>query len=105
MVKFWVGKKTKKERTKMSKKITSVCFACGKVGHLAMVYRDPWKAFLCPMKPNPSHWGKTGVRLDNGHCSECDCAGFSYNNGNEFSVDGVRGYRCLECGAIKPERS
>jgi hypothetical protein len=50
-------------------------------------------------------WGKTGTRARAPHCSECDGkGGFWYGNGSEFSEDGVRGYRCLSCGAIKPEK-
>ena len=48
-------------------------------------------------------WGKTGKQLETKHCSECDGASFSYSNGHEWSIDGVRGYRCNHCGTIKPE--
>ncbi|MDO8631120.1 MAG: hypothetical protein Q7R41_11570 [Phycisphaerales bacterium] len=49
--------------------------------------------------------GKTGERTETGRCSECGWSNFHYSNGNETSVDGVRGYRCVNpvCGAIKPE--
>ena len=54
------------------------------------------------MKSKPRHWhGKTGVRLPDGHCSSCGAAGFSYRG--DYSSDGVRGYRCMTCGTIKPE--
>ena len=37
------------------------------------------------------------------HCGHCGSGSFSYRNGFEFSTDGVRGYRCNDCGNIKPE--
>jgi len=39
-----------------------------------------------------------------GKCGRCGCGGFVYSNGFETSKDGIRGYRCLGCGSIKPER-
>lgn len=48
-------------------------------------------------------WGKTGKRIESKRCSECDGNVFVYRNGIEFSEDGVRGYRCIVCGTIKPE--
>lgn len=47
--------------------------------------------------------GKTGTRLESKRCSECGGSGFTYSNGFETSVDGVRGYRCMQCETIKPE--
>ena len=47
--------------------------------------------------------GKTGTRRADKRCSDCGASGFTYNNGHEFSIDGVRGYRCMTCGTIKPE--
>jgi len=38
-----------------------------------------------------------------GRCGRCGAANFSYANGQEFAVDGTRGYRCVVCHAIKPE--
>lgn len=38
-----------------------------------------------------------------GRCGRCGGGAFAYNNGGEFSEDGVRGYRCYGCGNIKPE--
>lgn len=38
-----------------------------------------------------------------GRCGKCGHANFIYNNGHEFSASGVRGYRCVNCGSIKPE--
>lgn len=48
--------------------------------------------------------GATGKRLRNGRCSCCGGSGFVYSNGTEFSRQGVRGYRCLGCNTIKPEK-
>jgi len=56
------------------------------------------------MKRHWSWYGKTGIRRDDGRCSNCGASNFSYNNGHEISEDGVRGYRCVTCGTIKPER-
>ncbi len=54
---------------------------------------------------NRRFWhGKTGTRLSSGRCSHCNGSNFKYSNGREFSVDGVRGYRCVLCGTVKPER-
>ena len=50
-----------------------------------------------------SHRGKTGELRPDKRCSECGGSGFSYRNGSEYSEDGVRGYRCMQCGTIKPE--
>jgi hypothetical protein len=50
-------------------------------------------------------WGHTGERCGDGCCSECGSAGFEYNNGHEWSIDGIRGYRCMSCGVLKPERN
>jgi len=47
--------------------------------------------------------GKTGTRRADKRCSECGASGFVYSNGAEISVEGVRGYRCMSCGTIKPE--
>lgn len=47
--------------------------------------------------------GKLGTRRTDGRCSECGASGFAYNNGHEVSICGVRGYRCMTCGTIKPE--
>lgn len=52
----------------------------------------------------PFYRGKTSVRTEDGRCAECGWSNFEYSNGYEFSRDGVRGYRCMNCGAIKPER-
>jgi len=92
------------------KKVTNVCFACGKVGHRQQTvpfigspeYQKSGStgAYKCPLLPG---WGKTGKRLDSGRCSECGYSNFTYSNGHEISEDGVRGYRCVGCGAIKPE--
>jgi hypothetical protein len=93
----------------MSKKDVKSCMACGKAGHKHMTSKPPWSAYLCPL--NEAHrkcwWGKTGGRTADGSCSVCGNLGFSYNNGFEFSEDGVRGYRCMDphCGAIKPEET
>ena len=38
-----------------------------------------------------------------GRCGRCGGANFSYANGQEFAIDGTRGYRCVICQAIKPE--
>ncbi|MCK9377699.1 MAG: hypothetical protein M0P73_16325 [Syntrophobacterales bacterium] len=48
--------------------------------------------------------GNTVAAKANLHCGHCDGAGFSYQNGAHTSLQGVRGYRCMCCGAIKPER-
>ena len=48
--------------------------------------------------------GLTGERRTDGRCSNCGGSGFTYNNGHEWSRDGVRGYRCDTCATIKPER-
>jgi hypothetical protein len=50
------------------------------------------------------HYGRgpTGLRRDDRLCSDCGSGSFDYNNGHEWSRDGVRGYRCA-CGTIKPE--
>ena len=93
------------------KAITLVCFACGKVGHasanaLAMVLtehgeRKPYR--VCPFVG--SHpWGDT-VAPNDKKCGRCGFANFRYSNGHEYSSDGIRGYRCLGCGAIKPDGS
>lgn len=87
----------------MSKKHTYVCMACGKTGHRAVVGQAPWRAYLCPFAGGA--WGDTGTRTADGGCSACGCKGFAYGNGLHVSRDGVRGYRCLECGTIKPEQS
>lgn len=47
--------------------------------------------------------GATGTRRPDGRCSSCGASGFAYSNGQECSADGVRGYRCMTCGTIKPE--
>lgn len=47
--------------------------------------------------------GKTGTRTATGRCSECGWSNFLYNNGTEYSQDGVRGYRCVNCNTVKPE--
>jgi len=47
--------------------------------------------------------GKAAAPDPEGRCGECGFAHFAYNNGHEFSADGVRGYRCVNCGSIKPE--
>lgn len=47
--------------------------------------------------------GATGTRLESGRCSCCGSSGFSYRNGTEWSAEGIRGYRCMSCGTIKPE--
>lgn len=86
----------------MKKSITS-CMACGKNGHFAMIGKAPWRAYLCPVSPHPDWWGETGSRREDRRCSKCGGSGFEYSNGFEISRDGVRGYRCLECGTIKPE--
>lgn len=49
---------------------------------------------------DPRFFGKTGIRTSTGRCSECGASGFSYAG---YSKDGVRGYRCMTCGTIKPE--
>jgi len=85
----------------MPKQTTCVCMACGKTGHRAIVGPKPWEAYLCPLAGGA--WGATGKRMTDGSCSVCGCRGFSYQNGRHVSSDGVRGYRCLECGTIKPE--
>jgi len=68
------------------------------------------------MVPRPKY-PKGHVRLPNGYigygpvvqpddqrrCGRCGCSGFSYRNGHQWSVCGTRGYRCLQCDAIKPE--
>lgn len=46
-----------------------------------------------------------GARTESGRCSKCGASGFEYSNGNEISVCGVRGYRCMTCHTIKPERA
>lgn len=38
-----------------------------------------------------------------GQCGSCDGAAFAFNNGQEVAADGTRGYRCNNCGCIKPE--
>lgn len=82
--------------------------ACGKSGHSAQRGPSPWLAYLCPLLGEKRHWwGVTGQRIESLRCSECGNSGFDYANGQHFSKDGVRGYRCLnpQCGAIKPERA
>jgi hypothetical protein len=39
-----------------------------------------------------------------GRCGRCGFANFAYNNGYEIAANGTRGYRCVNCSAIKPER-
>jgi hypothetical protein len=56
-------------------------------------------------KPHASWHGPTGTRRPDGKCSGCGASGFTYSNGNEISAAGVRGYRCMTCGTIKPERA
>ena len=87
----------------MAKRSIDSCLACGKHWHLARIHGTGDRAqYVCPLW---KRWGKTGARLESGRCSECGASGFTYSNGLEVSADGVRGYRCLECGTIKPERS
>lgn len=88
----------------MAKKSIASCCACGKLGHSAQIGPLPWKPYICPLSKDPRHWGKLGARLDTGRCSEC---GWSNFRQNEYSREGIRGYRCMNpaCGTIKPERT
>lgn len=56
--------------------------------------------------PRDAHlWRGAAVLPDaRGCCGGCGYANFKYSNGDEFSANGTRGYRCCNCGAIKPER-
>ena len=38
-------------------------------------------------------------------CGHCGFSNFAYNNGQEYSQCGTRGYRCVNCGCIKPENA
>lgn len=88
--------------------LSDLCFACGRVGHasangFAMVLtehgeRKPYR--VCPFVG--SHpWGDT-VAPNDKKCGRCGFANFRYC---EYSSDGIRGYRCVGCGAIKPDGS
>jgi hypothetical protein len=86
-----------------AKKVTLVCWACGKGGHASRKVLFAGKiVYTCPLLPG---WGKTGTRKANGHCSNCGGACFAYSPGMEVSDDGVRGYRCLQCYTVNPELS
>lgn len=56
-----------------------------------------------PLPNGERSWGKTGLNLETGLCSGCGSAAFWDNSGHEWSRDGVRGYRCMECGTVKPQ--
>lgn len=42
---------------------------------------------------------RVGVRRDDGRCSGCGASGFNY-----ATIGTVRGYVCMSCATIKPER-
>ena len=79
------------------------CLACGRTGHSA-VTGPALNSYMCPFV-GAHHWGDTVAPKANGCCGRCGWGNFRYINGLEFSRDGVRGYRCLGCGAVKPERA
>ena len=56
-------------------------------------------------RPEQTPYGHgTLVPAVDGRCGVCGGSGFVYSNGFEFSKCGMRGYRCLQCGSVKPER-
>ena len=79
----------------MAKSIPS-CMACGKVGHSATVKGG---AYHCPV--SRLGWGDDVPTGEGRRCGRCGCANFTYG---DTSRTGVRGYRCAECGGVKPER-
>ena len=87
---------------KPSARSISSCLACGKAGHFAQVVDStpslPDGAYFCPMG-GPHPWGDT-IRAHMGACGRCGGGNFRYL---EVSRAGVRGYRCVMCGAVKPE--
>ena len=48
--------------------------------------------------------GKLVEPTETRHCGNCGGGSFSYNSGMEWSECGMRGYRCNNCGCVKPER-
>ena len=48
-------------------------------------------------------WGPVTMPDAEGRCGSCGGANFEYRNGHVFSPDGVRGYGCAGCKAVKPE--
>lgn len=55
-------------------------------------------------KKSERFWNGDAVRPDaEGRCGRCGASNFKYSNGNEVAADGTRGYRCVECGCVKPE--
>jgi hypothetical protein len=67
--------------------------------------RDLEREYACVIDPSdPRCEGETGSLREDKRCSYCGGAGFTYRNGNEFSRDGVRGFRCMRCRTVKPER-
>src|ERR1019366_5593541 len=65
------------------------------------------KAFAADTRRSPlmRFWqGKTGRRRADGRCSDCGASNFRYHQSGERSEDGVRGYPCVLCGTVKPER-
>ena len=87
--------------------IQGSCCACGKVGHMSRIGyggRNPQGEpgqYVCPLWPG---YGDAVQPDSNGRCGTCGYANFAYSNGQEFDRTGkVRGYRCVNCGNIKPE--
>lgn len=56
------------------------------------------------VKRGTTHGHGPLVPAVDGRCGACGGSGFVYSNGHEVSACGVRGYRCMQCGAVKPER-
>lgn len=54
-------------------------------------------------KPHPNASGRAVKAGPNCRCGECGGSNFAYSNGQEWSADGIRGYRCAGCGNVKPE--
>lgn len=85
------------------------CIMCKRPGHSAVVgpvllpkdvafYRGS-RALMCPMR-GAVPWGEVIDPTPDRRCGRCGWANFRYG---EMSLSGIRGYRCVGCGAIKAE--
>jgi hypothetical protein len=99
--------------------VGDACQHCRRPGHASTacpcacdnVHERPWRGrselllqYVCVIDPSdPRCRGETGDVREDKRCSGCGGAAFTYRNGHEFSREGVRGYRCMSCGTIKPE--
>ena len=85
----------------MAQKAIPSCLACGRLGHSAKT--GVLKAAICPIVGS-HRWGDVVRARYGGNCGRCGGGNFRYSNGQEFGRNGTRGYMCVPCGAIKPER-